>query len=70
MTYYVMCRVSGGVTGTRTALAKADGKVKTFPTFEAAADEADRLLKLYNNSYSKAHFEYWPVDENVAKEMM
>lgn len=61
--FYVMCRVSGGVTGTRESLLKSNGTVKTFASREDAAAEAKRLTAVYNGDpYRKAFFEYWPVN--------
>jgi hypothetical protein len=62
--FYVMCRVSGGVTGTRQSLAKNNGVVKTFKTHADAAAEAKKLTAVYNGDpYRKAFFEYWAVSE-------
>jgi len=55
----IWCRVSGGVTGTREAWLKADGKVQLFDTREQAEEEAARLNKLNNgNPYRTADFRY------------
>lgn len=58
----VMCRVSGGVTGTREALLKSLGTVVDFPSYDEAKAEADRLNATMNHEYSKADFRYWPVE--------
>jgi hypothetical protein len=42
-TYGVWCIVSGGRTGSRAAWLKVAGQVRTFPTREAAAAEANCL---------------------------
>lgn len=60
--YIVMCRVSGGVTGTRETQLKANGAVKYFDTREAAQAEATRLMRAMNNPYSVADFRYWPEE--------
>jgi hypothetical protein len=61
MTYHVMCRVSGGRSGTRTALLKDNGTVVVFNTYEEAQKEAHRLQRAMNTEYSVALFEYWVV---------
>jgi len=58
--FMVMCRVSGGATGTREALLKANGVVRTFKTFEEAQAEATRLNNM-PRPYARASFLYWPV---------
>jgi hypothetical protein len=57
----VMCRVSGGVTGTREALLKGkDGEVQYFESFEVAQAEARRLMESANGDrYRTATFQYW-----------
>jgi hypothetical protein len=62
-----MCRVSGGMTGTREALLK-DGDTrnpKVFATHQEAEDEAYRLNRTLNNAHSVAFFEYWVVPNSV-----
>jgi hypothetical protein len=61
MSFIVMGRVSGGITGTREAPVKGlDGNVKRFDTREAAQAEATRLDKQMNgNPYRTADFRYW-----------
>ena len=60
----VMCRVSGGVTGTRQApLKQSDGEIRYFNTREEANTEADRLNRTMNNQYSKADFSYWAEEQ-------
>ena len=59
MQYIVMCRVSGGVTGTREAQLKENGVPKFFETKEAAQAKADHLMKQMNHAYSVADFKYW-----------
>jgi hypothetical protein len=63
---YVMCRVSGRVTGTRQALLKSNGEVKVFPTFADAEAEARRLTEevradRYASAYG-AYYQYWAVE--------
>jgi hypothetical protein len=62
MKYHVMCKVSGGVTGTRQALLKANGVVQEFDSFEEADAEAGRLNAKMNHQWSVAYFEYWAVE--------
>jgi hypothetical protein len=56
--FIVMCRVSGGVTGTREAQLKANGVPQFFPTREAAQAEADKLNST-PRPYATASFRYW-----------
>jgi len=60
--FHVMCRVSGGATGTRTALLKRNDVVQEFATREKAEAEARRLDRKYNNVWAVAFFEYWVVE--------
>jgi hypothetical protein len=62
MNYQIMCRVSGGVTGTRTALLKKDGQTVYFETREEAQKEAERLNATMNNAHSVASFSYRVVE--------
>jgi hypothetical protein len=67
MGYFVMCRVSGGVTGTREALLKENGVVVRFETREAAQAEVNRLMKQDDDrrreaqryGAHRADFGYW-----------
>ena len=60
--YYVMCRVSGGITGSREGLLKGhDGQVKEFETWQEAKDEADMIMAGIRLGNSTASFQYWPV---------
>ena len=61
--YRVWCRVSGGVTGTREAWLKSDGKVKIFRTAEEAKAEAKRL-SADKSPYATADFHYHAVPES------
>ena len=64
--FYVHCRISGGVTGTREGLLKKDGKVATFSPRAAAETEADRLNREMNNVYSVASFSYRAISADEA----
>ena len=58
--FIVMCRVSGGVTGTRQSEAKRDGAVMHFETRDEAQKHASHMTELYqNNPYRVADFKYW-----------
>jgi hypothetical protein len=59
--FNINCRVSGGVTGTREALLKSNGKVCFFDTEEEAQVEANRLNKKMNGPYATASFNYTVV---------
>jgi hypothetical protein len=61
MKFFVMARVSGGVTGTREAAVKAaDGRsVRLFDTRDDAAAYAADLNRRMNHTYSTASFRYW-----------
>lgn len=61
--YIVMCRVSGGVTGTREAPLKANGEVRTFGTRAEAEGVATHLMRELNgNPHRTADFRYWAVE--------
>jgi hypothetical protein len=58
--FIVMCKVTGGLTGTRVGMLKQDGKVRYFDTEEAAQAEANRLGQLMRNTPNlNATFSYW-----------
>jgi hypothetical protein len=63
---YVMCRVSGGVTGTRQARLKSHGEVRVFPTFSDAEAEARRLTDAVKADRAAgvygAQYQYWAVE--------
>lgn len=64
MSAIVMCRVSGGVTGTREAPLKQDGKVRHFDTLAEAKAEALALMeRTQGNQYRTCDFRYWAVEE-------
>lgn len=56
--FIVMCRVSGGLTGTREAPLKSNGVVRYFQTEADAQAEADRLNAL-PREHSIASYRYW-----------
>jgi hypothetical protein len=62
--YHVMCRVSGGVTGTRQSLLKENGTVAEFPDESSAATRADELNRKMNHEHSVAEFQYWAISED------
>jgi len=59
--WVVMCRVSGGVTGTRTGTLKRLGEVQYFPDEATAQATADRLLREMNSAHATATYAYWPA---------
>ena len=62
--FKVLCKVSGGVTGTRIAYLKdAKGVEKIFATKEAAETEASALnRKMNGNPHRTATFRYQAVE--------
>ena len=63
-TYNVMCRVSGGVTGTRQALWKQGGLIVEFESREAAESHAATMMGQTNGPNATCRFEYWAVPSN------
>lgn len=64
MSAIVMCRVSGGVTGTREAPLKENGKVRYFDTLDEAKAHALTLMeRTQGNPYRTCDFRYWAVEE-------
>ena len=61
--FHVMCRVSGGCTGTREAPLKENGVIKIFYKRSIAEAEADSLNKTMNNAHSLASFSYWVEEQ-------
>ena len=62
--FRVMCRVSGGVTGTREGLMKKNGVELVFKTRAEAQEAATRATKDFQgNPYRVADFRYWVVEE-------
>ena len=59
--YQIMCRVSGGVTGTREGILKKDGEERWFESKDNATREAQRLNEEMNHANSTAHFQYWVI---------
>lgn len=60
MRYIVMCRVSGGVTGTRQSELKKDGTIQIFDQRDEAERKAVELTaKLNSDPYRTAAFQYW-----------
>ena len=53
----IWCTVTGGVTGTREAWMKEDGKIKLYDTEAEAAERARRLMDVLSTS-SAARFSY------------
>ncbi len=58
MTFYIMCQVSGGVTGTRRGLMKEHDTVCTFATRE----EATQALPKSHTTDRGVSFNYWIVE--------
>ncbi len=56
--YIIMCHVSGGRTGARSAALKRDGVEAVFVTREDAQREAARLTEYMNSPYSSTVFTY------------
>jgi hypothetical protein len=60
MSAIVMCRVSGGITGTREAPLRRDGQVRYFETLAEAEAEVRRLCAAQRDDlYEAANFQYW-----------
>ncbi|KKM43791.1 hypothetical protein LCGC14_1562540 [marine sediment metagenome] len=57
--FIVMCRVTGGVTGTREAPLKREGKIRVFSSREVAEKLASSLMQAANNPHRTADFSYW-----------
>jgi hypothetical protein len=57
--FVIVCRVSGGVTGTRESLAKVDGVVRRFATRELAELEAAYLRSIPGSVLSVAYYQYF-----------
>ena len=67
MVYGVMCRVSGGFTGTREAWLKTgsgkDTRVAKFATLaEAEAEAAKHNAAMNSSPYRTASFSYWAAE--------
>jgi len=60
--WIVMCRVSGGVTGTREGVLKHLGATRYFEDADEAHAEAARLRVSMNASrFGGASYQYWAV---------
>ena len=60
MRFIVMCRVSGGITGTREGPLKNEGSIVHFADKDEAQSQADELSDRYNgNPHRHADFRYW-----------
>lgn len=57
--FYVMCQVSGGVTGFRQSPMKKDGKIQYFDRREDAEKVAEHQNKKNDNPYRTCDFRYW-----------
>jgi hypothetical protein len=64
--WFVLCRVSGGVTGTRESLLKTNGVVEEFATRVDAETVAKQCARL-NHGRSRAAFEYRAIDAREAE---
>ena len=62
MSWLIWCRVSGGITGTREAYLKSNGKIKVFPDQDSAEREAARLNEEMNKPPRTADFRYQAVE--------
>jgi hypothetical protein len=60
--YGIWCQVSGGVTGTRQAWLKDDGRVQTWERREVAEAHAAHLMGQMNGPYATANFVYRVVE--------
>jgi len=61
--YKIMCRVSGGVTGTREAVLKdKNGNEMIFDTERKAKNKAKRMTETMNKDSNMATFKYWVID--------
>lgn len=57
-TYLILCRVWGGITGSREAYLKRNGELAIFASREEAQAEAARLNSKMNGPYAVASFHY------------
>jgi hypothetical protein len=62
MTYRIWCKVSGGITGTREAWLKANGKICEYATREQAAQVARDLNERSNRSGATADYRYSVIE--------
>jgi len=57
----IMCKVSGGVTGTRQSLFKEMDHVRVFDDLEYAKEVAHDLEAKMNGPHATASFSYTPI---------
>jgi len=58
--FVVMCKVSGGVTGTRISQMKRNGELVWFDTKDEAEYAAQQAREtIARNRFQTAHFQYW-----------
>ena len=57
--FIVMCRVTGGVTGTREAPLKREGKIRVFSSREVAEKIASSLMQAANSPAFNVDLSYW-----------
>lgn len=63
MPYAIWCRVSGGVTGTREAWMKSNGRLVLFDTLaEAEADAAHHREQMNASPFRSAYFQYTAME--------
>lgn len=63
MSYIVMCRVSGGITGTREAPLKNDGRIVYYDNKEEAQGVADELTdNRMSNPWRACDYRYWVIE--------
>lgn len=65
MNYLVMCRVSGGVTGTRESVLKSNGDIVRFDTRSRSQPPRPRNFNKRRNSdpFRVANYQYWVITE-------
>lgn len=59
MRYIVMCRRSGGPSGTAETPLKANGVIQFFVTDAEAQAKADDLMVRMNHPFAIADYRYW-----------
>jgi hypothetical protein len=57
--WIIICKVSGGVTGTRESILKSKGEIKTFGTKAEAEKEAHELNDEMNKGVGSARYHYY-----------
>ena len=58
MSYRILCSISGGFTGNRSAYMKVNGKERRFTTLQQAEACACRLRKSSADKHARATFRY------------